>query len=128
MGTLTVGVSRDKALEVLKQYNAEPFHLRHAYTVEAVMGWYADELGYGADREFWATAGLMHDVDFEQWPDEHCVKAPELLAAAGFTPVLEHEICDGKQQGRSYHQESGSRKDGDDYRDGGRRKRRFRKG
>ncbi len=93
MGTLSVGVSREKALEVLKQYNAEPFHLRHAFTVEAVMGWYADELGYGEDKEFWATAGLMHDVDFEKWPDEHCVKAPELLAAAGFTPQLIHAVC-----------------------------------
>lgn len=93
MGTLSVGVSRDKAVEVLKQYNTEPFHLRHAFTVEAVMGWYADELGYGGDKEFWATAGLMHDVDFEQWPDEHCVKAPELLSAAGFTPELIHAVC-----------------------------------
>ena len=86
MGTFSAGMSRDKAVEVLKQYNAEPFHLRHAFTVEAVMGWYADALGYSDDKEFWATAGLMHDVDFEQWPDEHCVKAPELLAGAGATP------------------------------------------
>lgn len=93
MGTLSVGVSREKALEVLKQYNTEAFHLRHAFTVEAVMGWYADALGYGDDKEFWATAGLMHDVDFEQWPDEHCVKAPELLEAAGFTSELIHAVC-----------------------------------
>ncbi|MFG6373208.1 MAG: hydrolase [Oscillospiraceae bacterium] len=86
-------MSRDKAVEVLKQYNAEPFHLRHAFTVEAVMGWYADALGYSDDKEFWATAGLMHDVDFEQWPDEHCVKAPELLAGAGATPELIHAVC-----------------------------------
>jgi len=93
MGTFSAGMSRDKAVEVLKQYNAEPFHLRHAFTVEAVMGWYADALGYSDDKEFWATAGLMHDVDFEQWPDEHCVKAPELLAGAGATPELIHAVC-----------------------------------
>ena len=57
MGTFSAGMSRDKAVEVLKQYNAEPFHLRHAFTVEAVMGWYADALGYSDDKEFWATAG-----------------------------------------------------------------------
>lgn len=93
MGTFSADMSRDKAVEVLKQYNAEPFHLRHAFTVEAVMGWYADALGYSDDKEFWATAGLMHDVDFEQWPDEHCVKAPELLAGAGATPELIHAVC-----------------------------------
>ena len=93
MGTFSAGMSRDMAVEVLKLFNAEPFHLRHAFTVEAVMGWYADALGYSDDKEFWATAGLMHDVDFEQWPDEHCVQAPELLAGAGATPELIHAVC-----------------------------------
>ena len=93
MGTLSAGVSREKALETLKKYNTEPFHLRHALTVEAVMGWMAGELGHGEDREFWSLVGLMHDVDFEKWPEEHCVKAPELLREAGFTPEFIHAVC-----------------------------------
>ena len=93
MSTLTAGVSREKALETLKKYNAEAFHLRHALTVEAVMGWMAQELGHGEDREFWSLVGLMHDVDFEKWPEEHCVKAPELLREAGFTPEFIHAVC-----------------------------------
>ena len=93
MGILSAGVSREKALETLKKYNTEPFHLRHALTVEAVMGWMAQELGHGEDREFWSLVGLMHDVDFEKWPEEHCVKAPGLLREAGFTPEFIHAVC-----------------------------------
>ena len=86
MSTLSAGLSREKALEVLKTYNSEPFHIRHALTVEAVMGRMAETLGHGEEKEFWSLVGLMHDVDFEKWPEEHCVKAPELLEKAGFTP------------------------------------------
>ena len=93
MSAMTAGVSREKAVETLKQYNAEPFHIRHAYTVEAVMGWFVDALGHGEDKEFWSLVGLMHDVDFENWPEEHCVKAPELLREAGFTPEFIHAVC-----------------------------------
>lgn len=93
MSTLTIGRTRDEALSLLKTYNTEPFHIRHALTVEAVMGWFADTLGYGEDREFWSTVGLMHDVDFEKWPEEHCVKAPQLLKEAGFTPEFIHAVC-----------------------------------
>lgn len=89
----TAGKSYQESLEVLKQYNTEPFHLRHAHTVGAVMGWYADELGHGADKEFWSTVGLLHDIDFEKWPDEHCVKAVELLRNAGYTPEFIHAVC-----------------------------------
>ncbi len=93
MSTLSVGVSREEALKVLKQYNSEAFHIRHALTVSAVMGWMAGDLGHGDEAEFWATVGLMHDVDFEKWPEEHCVKAPELLKDAGFTPEFIHAVC-----------------------------------
>lgn len=93
MSALQAGLSWDEALAVLKEYNKEPFHVRHSITVGHVMGWYADELGYGEDREFWSLAGLMHDIDFEMWPEEHCVKAPELLQKAGFTPELIHAVC-----------------------------------
>ena len=88
-----LNVTRDEALELLKKYNKEPFHLQHAYTVEAVMRWYANELGYAEDAEFWATVGLLHDVDFENWPEQHCQKAPELLAEINASEDLVHAVC-----------------------------------
>ncbi len=81
----------EEALELLKKYNKEPFHLEHAYTVEGVMRWYACDLGYGDDADFWAMAGLLHDIDYELYPDEHCKKAPELLAGA--SDELIHAVC-----------------------------------
>ncbi len=86
-------VTREQAVNLLKMYNREPFHLLHGLTVEGVMRWYAQELGYGADAAFWGTAGLLHDVDFEQYPEQHCQKAPELLAELGAEPELVHAIC-----------------------------------
>ena len=86
-------VTREQAVSLLKTYNREPFHLLHGLTVEGVMRWYAQELGYGADAAFWGTAGLLHDVDFEQYPEQHCQKAPELLAEIGAEPELVHAIC-----------------------------------
>lgn len=72
-------ISREEAVALLKKYNHEAFHLHHAYTVEGVMKWFADNRGYGEDKEFWGIVGLLHDIDFEEYPDEHCFKAPELL-------------------------------------------------
>ncbi len=86
-------ISRADALALLKQYNQEPFHLQHALTVEGVMAWFAKELGYGEDADFWATVGLLHDVDFERWPDEHCKKAPELLQEGGCSEEFIHAVC-----------------------------------
>lgn len=86
-------VSREAALQLLKKYNKEHFHIQHALTVEGVMRWYAKELGYGDEEDFWATAGLLHDVDFEQYPEQHCVKAPELLAEVGAGEALVHAVC-----------------------------------
>lgn len=86
-------VTREEALSLLKKYNKEPFHLRHAYTVEAVMRWYAKERGYGEDIDFWGIVGLLHDVDFESWPEEHCKKAPELLAEIGAPEALVRAVC-----------------------------------
>ena len=86
-------LSRQQALDLLRQYNKEPFHIQHALTVEAVMDWYARELGYGDDAPFWAMVGLLHDIDFEQWPEEHCKKAPELLESAGCSPEFIHAVC-----------------------------------
>ena len=86
-------ITREDALVLLKKYNQEPFHILHALTVEGVMRWYARELGYGEDEEYWGIAGLLHDIDFEQYPDQHCVKAPELLQAAGVGEDMIHTIC-----------------------------------
>ncbi len=85
-------LNREEALALLKTYNKEAFHLQHALTVEGVLRWYARELGYGEEADFWATTGLLHDIDFEQWPEEHCQKAPELLRAAGVGEDMIHAI------------------------------------
>ncbi len=84
---------REEALALLRKYNQEEFHIRHGLTVGAVMGWYAEELGFGEEKEFWSVVGLLHDVDFEQWPEEHCKKAPELLAEIGCSEELIHAVC-----------------------------------
>ena len=84
---------RAAALALLRKYNTEPFHLQHALTVEAVMGWYAQDLGYGEEADFWSAAGLLHDVDFEKWPEEHCQKARSLLAEIGASEELVHAVC-----------------------------------
>ena len=85
-------ISRADALELLKKYNKEPFHIQHGLTVEGVMGWFAKELGFEADEEFWKIVGLLHDIDFENWPEEHCKKAPELLKEAGVGDDMIHAI------------------------------------
>ncbi|NLK69581.1 MAG: HDIG domain-containing protein [Clostridiaceae bacterium] len=76
-------ITRDEAFALLEKYNKDPFHIQHALTVEAVMKWYARELGYGEDADYWGIVGLLHDIDFELYPNEHCIKAPELLREAG---------------------------------------------
>ncbi len=81
-------LTREQAVALLKEYNQESFHLRHAFTVEAVMDWYARELGYGDQADFWAMVGLLHDLDFERYPDEHCVKVREILEAKDLDPAL----------------------------------------
>ena len=86
-------ISREAALAALRKYNKEPFHLQHAFTVEGVMRWYAQQLGHGDEADFWATVGLLHDIDFEQWPEQHCLKAPELLQEAGCGEDLIHAVC-----------------------------------
>ncbi len=85
-------VTREQAMELLKKYNQEPFHILHALTVEGVMRWYAKEYGFGDEEDFWGIAGLLHDVDFEKFPEEHCKKAPELLAEIGAEEELVHAV------------------------------------
>ncbi len=84
---------RAAALALLRKYNQEHFHIQHALTVEAVMRWYAENLGHGDEADFWATVGLLHDVDFEQWPEEHCKKATELLSEIGCGEDFIHAVC-----------------------------------
>lgn len=86
-------LSREEALTLLKSYNSEPFHLLHALTVEKVMRWYATELGYEEDIDFWGLAGLLHDIDYEKYPDEHCIKAADILQAAHADQALIHAVC-----------------------------------
>ena len=80
---MKTNINREQAWNLLRQYNKDPFHLQHALTVEGVMKWFARDQGFGEDEEFWSIVGLLHDIDFEQFPDQHCVKAPELLNGAG---------------------------------------------
>lgn len=90
---MVLSISRNEAVELLKKYNKDAFHLHHAYTVEAVMRYFAEKLGYGEDADFWATVGLLHDIDFEMYPEEHCKKAPELLREGGANEELIHAVC-----------------------------------
>ena len=86
-------LTRQQALDLLRQYNKEPFHIQHALTVEGVMRWYANELGHSDEADYWAAVGLLHDIDFELYPEQHCQKAPELLAAGGVGEDMIHAIC-----------------------------------
>ena len=86
-------ISRDAVWELLRKYNQDSFHIQHALTVEGVMKWYARELGYAEDEEYWGIVGLLHDIDFEQYPEEHCIKAPELLREGGVGEDIIHAVC-----------------------------------
>ena len=85
-------ITREEAYDLLKKYNKDPFHIQHALTVENVMKWYAEELGFGADAEYWGIVGLLHDIDFELYPEEHCIKAPELLREGGVGEDIIHGV------------------------------------
>lgn len=90
---MTSKITREQAMVLLQEYNKEAFHIQHALTVEGVMRWYAKELGYGEDEEYWAITGLLHDIDFELYPEEHCRKAPELLEKGGVGEDMIYSIC-----------------------------------
>lgn len=85
-------ISRGEAFALLRKYNSEPFHILHALTVEGVMRWFANGLSQD-EADFWAMVGLLHDIDFEKWPDEHCKKAPELLREGGVGEDMIHAVC-----------------------------------
>ncbi len=81
-------MTRDEAMALLKTYNHEPFHIEHGETVGSVMRWFAERLGYGDEADFWENVGILHDLDFEQWPEQHCVKAQALMREHGLDPRL----------------------------------------
>lgn len=85
--------TREEALAWLGAYNTEPFHIRHALTVEGTMRWFAQKLGYGAEEDFWGVVGLLHDLDFEKYPEQHCIKEQELLRAYGADERLIHAVA-----------------------------------
>ena len=86
-------VTRKEAIDLLEKYNKESFHIIHGLTVEGVMRWYADQLGCDDEIEYWGIVGLLHDIDFEMWPEEHCVKAQELLKEANVSEEMIYSIC-----------------------------------
>ena len=89
-------MTREEALALLRQYNSEPFHIRHGITVGKTLRRMAEKLGVGNEADFWENVGLLHDIDFEQWPEQHCVKCVELLTQAGAAPELIHAVvCHG---------------------------------
>lgn len=86
-------INREDALELLKKYNKEDFHIHHGLMVEGTMRYFAEKLGYGENVDFWGLCGLLHDIDFEMWPEEHCKKAPELLREAGVGEDIIHAVA-----------------------------------
>lgn len=87
---MSVNITREQAWELLTEYNKETFHLRHAVTVEGVMKYFAEQLGYGDEAEFWGIVGLLHDLDFEQFPEQHCIKEQEIMRERGIDERIIH--------------------------------------
>ena len=90
---LVSSLTREEAWKLFTRYNKDPFHIQHALTVEGVMKWFAKELGFGDEADFWAVVGLLHDLDFGEFPEEHCLKARELLKEGGANEEIIHAVC-----------------------------------
>lgn len=90
---MSMDITREEAWRLLREYNREPFHLKHAVTVEGVMRYFAEKLGYGGEADFWANVGLLHDLDFEMFPEEHCVKEQEIMRERGLDERLIHAVA-----------------------------------
>lgn len=86
-------MTREEALELLKKYNKDEFHIQHGETVGKTMRYFAENLGYADEADYWEVVGILHDIDFELWPEEHCKKAPELLKDAGVEDDIIHAVC-----------------------------------
>ena len=91
-GRLHPGITREEAYALVEKYNKEPFHIQHAETVEAMMRYYAVKLGFADEIDFWGLVGLLHDLDFEQFPDEHCIKVQEIFDAEGIDPQIKRAV------------------------------------
>lgn len=87
------GITREEAWTLLTEYNKDEFHLKHARILEGVMRYFAEKLGYGAESDFWATVGLLHDLDFEMYPEEHCIKTQEIMHSRGLDERLIHAVA-----------------------------------
>ena len=87
---METSLTRESALELLYQYNQDDFHRQHARIVGGVMRYFAEMLGYADDADFWEIVGILHDLDFEQYPDQHCIKEQELLRAHGVEESIVH--------------------------------------
>lgn len=86
-------MTREKAIELLREHNKEDFHVLHGLTVGGVLKWYANELGYGDEADFWEIVGILHDIDFEEFPEKHCLEAPQMLREAGAEEEVIHAVC-----------------------------------
>ena len=86
-------LTREKAIALLREHNKEDFHVLHGLTVGGVLKWYANELGYSEEADFWEICGILHDIDFEEYPDEHCIVAPRLLKEGGAEEEVFHAVC-----------------------------------
>ena len=86
-------LTRNEASELLNEYNKDAFHLKHAQIVEGVMKYFAKELGYGNEEEFWGIVGLLHDLDFEQFPEQHCIKEQEIMRERGIDERIIHAVA-----------------------------------
>ncbi len=83
-------LTREAAWELLNEYNKDHFHLKHALTVEGIMRYFAEDLGYADEVDFWGIVGLLHDLDFEQYPEQHCIKEQEIMRERGIDERIIH--------------------------------------
>ena len=86
-------LTRESAIALLRKHNKDDFHVLHGLTVGGVLKWYATELGYGDEADFWEIVGILHDIDFEEYPEEHCLVAPRLLAEGCAEEEVIHAVC-----------------------------------
>lgn len=83
----------EEAWTLLCEYNQGEFHQKHGRIVGDVLRWYAEQLGYGSEADFWETVGILHDLDFELWPDQHCIKEQEILRQRDIDERLVHAVA-----------------------------------
>lgn len=97
MGWSYMELTREEAWKLLTEYNQDAFHLKHAQIVEGVMRYFARELGYGEQEEFWGIVGLLHDLDFERYPEQHCIKEQEIMRERGIDASVKECVRSGAE-------------------------------